>query len=95
LSTVLESHPPSAIVVDAEFLPLLLELICDTSEQGHHTVIVVGELGSGRSYTKQARLVNLVKFADLEREGAKNAQDHSSSEIGKIYYIYSWTPLIV
>jgi hypothetical protein len=43
LSEVLESHPPSAIVTHASFLPQLLELIYDSAEGEHHTVIVVGD----------------------------------------------------
>lgn len=80
LSTVLESHPPSAIVVQVEFLPQLLELIYDASEQGHHTVIVVGEQSRDKDYSKLGKSVNFVKFDDIEREGS-NAQFEPPSEI--------------
>jgi long-chain acyl-CoA synthetase len=70
LSTVLESHPPSAIVTNAEFLPHVLELIYDSNEHNHHTVIVAGELDAGKDYAKIAKHVNLIKFADIEKSGA-------------------------
>ncbi|KAF9246574.1 hypothetical protein BU15DRAFT_85321 [Melanogaster broomeanus] len=42
LSRVLEAHPPSAIIVGADFLPHVLELIYDAREH-HHKIIVVGQ----------------------------------------------------
>lgn len=67
LSPVLENHPPSAIITDAEFLPQLLELVYDTHEGAHHTIIVVGEPSHKATQGLQARIL---KFEDLERQGA-------------------------
>ncbi|KAI9064259.1 acetyl-CoA synthetase-like protein [Trametes sanguinea] len=68
LSFVLENHPPSAIVTQADFLPQLLEHVYDTNETNNHTIVVVGDIDS----LKLPRLhnVRIVKWDDLEREGA-------------------------
>jgi long-chain acyl-CoA synthetase len=68
--SVLESHPPSAIITSSEFLSHLIELIYDSAEPGYHTVIVVGEpdlkaVGNSKGHVK------FLRFGDLEREGAK------------------------
>lgn len=67
LSPVLESHPPSAIITHADLLPSLLELVYDTHEGSHHTIIVVGE---PNNKVIQGLPVRVLKFEDLEREGA-------------------------
>lgn len=67
LSPVLDHHPPSAIITHAEFLPQLLELVYDTSEGSHHTIIVVGEPNHKVTQGVQARIL---KFEELERQGA-------------------------
>jgi long-chain acyl-CoA synthetase len=67
LSPVLESHPPSAIVTHAEFVPQLLELIHDSVEGEHHTVIYVGEL---KTDIKSSN-VKVISWEQLEREGAE------------------------
>ncbi|GJE86971.1 acetyl-CoA synthetase-like protein [Phanerochaete sordida] len=69
LSPVLETHPPSAIITEAEFLPQLLELIYDTNEGSHHTVIVVGE--PNVKNVQGLNQVRVIKFSDLEKEGAQ------------------------
>ncbi|KAH9901222.1 acetyl-CoA synthetase-like protein [Cubamyces lactineus] len=68
LSQVLESHPPSAIITQADFLQPLLEHIYDSKESGHHTIVVVGDIDS----LKLPRLdnVKIVKWEDLEHQGA-------------------------
>jgi long-chain acyl-CoA synthetase len=66
LSEVLESHPPSAIVTHASFLPQLLELIYDSAEGEHHTVIVVGDASAPTGMQH----VQLLSWATLERDGA-------------------------
>ncbi|KAI0270785.1 acetyl-CoA synthetase-like protein [Russula aff. rugulosa BPL654] len=58
LSPVLESHPPSAIIVHASLLMHTLELIYELNEFGNQFVIVVGELDE-----------NLARWADLEAQG--------------------------
>ena len=64
----MDSHPPSAIITHADFLPHLLELVYDVHESAHHTIIVVGEPDSKIVHDEQARIL---KFDDLERQGAK------------------------
>ncbi|KAI0747958.1 acetyl-CoA synthetase-like protein [Daedaleopsis nitida] len=68
LSSVLESHPPSVIITEASFLNHLLELIYDSNESEHHTIVLVGDVADG----KFPRLNNIKIFnwADLERQGA-------------------------
>ncbi|CDO70739.1 hypothetical protein BN946_scf184798.g54 [Trametes cinnabarina] len=68
LSTVLENHPPSAIITQADFLTQLLEHVYDINESNNHTIIVVGDIDS----LKLPRLNNIkiVPWDDLEREGA-------------------------
>ncbi|KAI0670544.1 acetyl-CoA synthetase-like protein [Trametes maxima] len=68
LSPVLENHPPSVIITQAEFLHRLLELIYDWNESGHHTIVVVGDI----SGLKLPRLdnVRIVDWDTVEREGA-------------------------
>ena len=68
LSHVLEVHPPTAIVIDAAFLPHVLELIYDSNEDSHHVVIVVGEPDS-KALTGAARHIKLVRWTDVETEG--------------------------
>lgn len=69
LSTVLDNHPPSAIITEAGFLPHLLELIYDTNEESHHPVIVVRE--PDIKFAQKLGKVRIIKFSDLEHEGAK------------------------
>lgn len=74
LSPVLETHPPSAIITHAEFLPNLLELIYDAGEEGrHHTIVVVGE-PSPSVMASVASKVKVLVWADVEREGIKNSK---------------------
>ncbi|KAJ3829994.1 hypothetical protein F5880DRAFT_1518298 [Lentinula raphanica] len=71
LSPVLDTHPPSAIITHAEFLPTLLELIYDAGEEGrHHTIVVVGE-PSSRVMASVASKVKVLLWTDVEREGVK------------------------
>jgi hypothetical protein len=74
LSEVLETHPPSAIVTDASFLPQLLELIYDSAEGEHHTVVVVGDTVS----TSGPEHVKLFKWAELELDGSSGAPVETS-----------------
>ncbi|TFY80841.1 hypothetical protein EWM64_g3171 [Hericium alpestre] len=68
LSSVLDKHPPTAIVIDAGFLPNVLELIYDTNELAHHVVIVVGE-PDRKALAEAAQHIKLVRWADVEAEG--------------------------
>ncbi|CAL1704252.1 unnamed protein product [Somion occarium] len=70
LTPVLEEHPPSAIVVHAEFLPQLLELIHDSNDGVHHTIIVVGNT----DLDKHLGAIRLLKWEDIERQGAQADQ---------------------
>ena len=68
LAEVLDNHPPSAIITDADFLSHIVEQIYDLNQHSHTTVIVVGD--PGRVGAKLAKEMDLVKFSDVEREGA-------------------------
>jgi hypothetical protein len=71
LSPVLESHPPDAIITNAELLPQILELIYDAGDRsGNHTIIVVGE-PSVQAMASVASNVNVLKFSEVEREGVR------------------------
>ncbi|KAF8845018.1 acetyl-CoA synthetase-like protein [Paxillus ammoniavirescens] len=69
LSRVLEAHPPSAIIVGADFLPHLLELIYDAREH-HHKIIVVGQSGTNPT-PKAAREVEIINWAQVEADGVQ------------------------
>ncbi|KAJ3559882.1 hypothetical protein NM688_g72 [Phlebia brevispora] len=66
LSPCLESHPPSAIITEAEFLPQLLELVYDIKEGSHYPIIVVGE-----PKIKVDDNMRVFKWEDIERRGAQ------------------------
>jgi long-chain acyl-CoA synthetase len=70
LSPILESHPPTAIITHAHFLPNLLELIYDANESEHHTVIVVGDFDP-KVLAKAGKTTKVLKWTDVEREGAQ------------------------
>ncbi|KIY51047.1 acetyl-CoA synthetase-like protein [Fistulina hepatica ATCC 64428] len=70
LAFVLEGHPPSIIVTNAEFLPHILELIYDSAEREHHTIVVVGQPSAAVMATVASQ-VKILLFADVEREGLK------------------------
>ncbi|KDQ59521.1 hypothetical protein JAAARDRAFT_33097 [Jaapia argillacea MUCL 33604] len=70
LSPLLESHPPSAIITHAHFLPQLLELIYDSHEHGHHTIIVVGEI-NGEVARKGLGVTKVFEWAEVEKAGSK------------------------
>ena len=73
LAEVLDKHPPSAIVTDVDFLSHIIEQIYDLN---HHTaVIVVGDPGSVGA--KLAKEMDLLKFSDIEKEGATTPVDLS------------------
>lgn len=72
LSSVLDNHPPSAIITEAQFLPHLLELIYDTNEGSHHTIIVVGEPNA--KHIKGLKQARVFRFSDLEKQGAQLEQ---------------------
>lgn len=70
LSPVLENHPPTAIIVQADFLPHLLELIHDWNEGINHTVIVVGDIDTSE-YSRGLGAVKLLKWEEMERLGVQ------------------------
>ncbi|RPD65968.1 acetyl-CoA synthetase-like protein [Lentinus tigrinus ALCF2SS1-7] len=67
LSPVLESHPPSLIITEAAFLPHLLELIYDSNESEHHTIVVVGDVAMANLPQVQNKILH---WDDIERQGA-------------------------
>lgn len=77
LAEVLDKHPPSAIITDTDFLPHIIEQIYDLNQHHDTTVIVVGDPGSvGAKLTKE---MDLLKFGDIEKEGATTPADLSPS----------------
>ena len=75
LAEVLDKHPPSAIITDADFLSHIVEQIYDLNQHHHTTVIVVGDPGNiGAKLTKE---MDLLKFSDIEKEGASAPVDLS------------------
>ncbi|KAF7363278.1 Acetyl-CoA synthetase [Mycena sanguinolenta] len=71
VASVLESHPPSAIITHASMLTQILELIYDAGEGSrNHTIVVVGE-PSPQAMASVASKVNVLKWSDVEREGIK------------------------
>lgn len=71
LTTVLESHQPSAIVIQASMLSHLLEQLYEIGGQkSRHTIIVVGE-PSPQAMASVASNITVLNFADVEREGVK------------------------
>ena len=75
LAKVLDNHPPSAIITDANFLSHIIEQIYDLNQHNHTTVIVVGDPGSVG--TKLAKEIDLLKFSDIEKQGATTPVDLS------------------
>lgn len=71
LSAVLESHPPSAIILHVHFLHKVLELIAENREYAHHTLIVVGE-GDLPNVVEKVQ-VKIRWLADVERKGSKGS----------------------
>ena len=72
LAPVLEIHPPSAIITDAKFLPHILELISESNESGHHTVIVVGDFDP-KVVVKEGNILKVLKWTDIEGAGSTGA----------------------
>ena len=69
---MLESHPPTAVIVDGGFLSHALELICDMNESVHYFVIVVGE--ADKTVLAQASdQVKIVLWTDIEEQGKEAA----------------------
>lgn len=68
LSPVLESHPPTAVIVDGSFLPHALELIYDMNESVHHFVVVVGEADK-TVLSHASERVKIVRWTDIEAQG--------------------------
>ena len=68
LSHVLENHPPSIIITQADFLRHLLELIYDSNESEHHTIVAVGDITSAN--LPRVDNVKILKWDDVEAQGA-------------------------
>lgn len=71
LGSVLEKHPPSVIITQAEFLTQVLELIYDSNESEHHTVVIVGDISGFKLPGSKVRILH---WDDIEREGASIAK---------------------
>jgi long-chain acyl-CoA synthetase len=71
LSPVLDSHPPSSIITHASFLHHVIELIYDSAEGSHHTIIVVGE-PDPQVLRQAGSQVKILKWTDVESEGVRS-----------------------
>ncbi|TDL27569.1 acetyl-CoA synthetase-like protein [Rickenella mellea] len=71
LTAVLESHPPSAIVLHASFVSQVLELIIENHEFAQHTLIVVGDDGMPKNLDRYRNKVKILRWEDVEGEGSK------------------------
>ncbi|KAI5123321.1 hypothetical protein M0805_009342 [Coniferiporia weirii] len=69
LSSVLDMHPPSAIILHLHSLSHVLEQIAENSEYAHHTLILVGEGDLPKIVEKLP--LKILWLADLERAGVK------------------------
>lgn len=67
---MLDSHPPSGIIIDAAFLPHVLELIFDSNELAHHVVVVLGE-PDVKTTQMASKHIKLVRWNDVEAEGKR------------------------
>jgi long-chain acyl-CoA synthetase len=75
LAEVLDNYSPSAIITDSDFLSHIIEQVYDLNQHTHTTVIVVGDPGSvGAQLAKE---MSLLKFTDIEKEGANNPTNFS------------------
>ncbi|KAI0303466.1 acetyl-CoA synthetase-like protein [Multifurca ochricompacta] len=68
LAPVLESHPPTAIIVEGGFLHHVLELIYDLNEFSHHFVVVVGETNE-KVLAQASTRIRLERWTDIEARG--------------------------
>lgn len=75
LADVLDKCPPTAVITDMDFLSHIIEQIYDLNQHHHTTLIVVGDPGNvGAKLTKE---MDLLKFSDIEKEGASTPTDLS------------------
>lgn len=81
LSPVLESHPPSAIIVDGSILPHTLELIYEMNEHEHHYVVVVGETDE-KTLSKASEHIKIVRWSEVEAQGKAAATPITSPAPG-------------
>lgn len=89
LSPVLEAHPPSLIITEAAFLPHLLELIYDSNESEHHTIVVVGDVATAN--LPQVQNVKILHWDEIEHQGA--SLDKPALPVpGELYVLYLSSP---
>jgi long-chain acyl-CoA synthetase len=69
LSPVLESHFPSAIIVQGSLLPHTLELIYELNDFGRHSVVIVVGETDENVLSKASEQVNVARWADIEAQG--------------------------
>jgi long-chain acyl-CoA synthetase len=81
LSPVLESNSPTAIIVDGNFFPHLLEVIYELHE--YHFIIVVGE-ADDKLVSKASRRMKLALWTDIEAQG-KAAEPINSSALSNTH----------
>ena len=69
LSPVLESHFPSAIIVQGSLLPHTLELLYELNDFGRHSVVIVAGETDENVLSKASEQVKVVHWADIEAQG--------------------------
>ncbi|KAG8970346.1 hypothetical protein FRC03_009619 [Tulasnella sp. 419] len=74
LSSVLDTYPPSAIVVQLSFLDPTLELLSENKETQNITVIVVGDHNKWSDDKGKRAGVNVVRWEDLVEAGLKSEE---------------------
>ncbi|KAH9999009.1 hypothetical protein BJV77DRAFT_978457 [Russula vinacea] len=66
---VLESHFPSAIIVQGSLLPHTLELLYELNDFGRHSVVIVAGETDENVLSKASEQVKVVHWADIEAQG--------------------------
>lgn len=80
---MLESHPPSAIIIHGRFLSALLELIYDSNEAPNHTIIVLGDYDEKKLNTMGQ--LKVYRWEHVESEG-RRADPISQPTAAGIFY---------
>ncbi|KZT44133.1 hypothetical protein SISSUDRAFT_977041 [Sistotremastrum suecicum HHB10207 ss-3] len=70
LVPLLDTHPPSAIVIEAHFVPTLLETLTESHDARHHTVIVRGEDPAAIQLLQAQSVIKWFQFEKIESEAA-------------------------
>jgi hypothetical protein len=69
LASILDTHPPSAIITHAHFVPQLLELIADHHELDNHTLILSGEDERANQLLRSQPGIKVFNLEGVEESG--------------------------